>query len=591
MYLDGLIEYAEKNNIVLHSKISKAIILSDISFHLRRNPTKNQFYDQEIDGYNIYEYQDEMIPQAKNIDKMEDYLKKFGVHTEYLIDIETSLAVYLYEHQIPTPKEFWTGLRTHVASFIYKLSDAEFESRVPYKISRKDYLLLSSPFPGTEPLRSALCYQSYEDLKKFADTFPQNYKYFPTKRGILRFLENQKISNDQLKEFLIPLCDYPGRKQLVMNNLGVDAYIYRSRTPDVSIILSFPPYWFEQEYLSKSISITDKEKLIETMFIDDNLPITTRKHIWEMLERRDPDLIYYSADLILRSVGWGRITIFQDYKTEGNFSIIHYIKRNELKFELIDQVEVCPDIHDVFYEEHKDFAITYGTFTNFNCFSPEELTAAFIVNPDIVVFRNPRELNTIFSIPLVEDLLEIIHQQRPQDLPNFERRIRPLVRKITMGLNFLNKNQLNIVENEFRKLVGPDREHIIELFEALFRAGMYQRTWKGPGYPFPMKTVETRGSCQKDIEKKMTPELAKIDEEYEKLQDKKLIDKTLLLYSANEIYPQQLMDFVRQTAAGNYCVGGGSGLMIETAYHYLQTLGIDISDFDYQEFEKISTHR
>jgi hypothetical protein len=51
------------------------------------------------------------------------------------------------------------------------------------------------------------------------------------------------------------------------------------------------------------------------------------------------------------------------------------------------------------------------------------------------------------------------------------------------------------------------------------------------------------------------------------------------------------MDFIRQTSIGEFCVGGGSGLMIETAYHYLTTMGIIIPDFNYQEFEKASTHR
>ena len=106
-----------------------------------------------------------------------------------------------------------------------------------------------------------------------------------------------------------------------------------------------------------------------------------------------------------------------------------------------------------------------------------------------------------------------------------------------------------------------------------------------------MRTIETRGSCQKDIEKKMTPELAKIQEEYDLLTDKSIVNQLNLLYSTNTIYPQFLMEFVAETAQGNYCVGGGSTLMIETAYNYLTTMNVIIPNFDYNTFENLSTHR
>jgi hypothetical protein len=64
-----------------------------------------------------------------------------------------------------------------------------------------------------------------------------------------------------------------------------------------------------------------------------------------------------------------------------------------------------------------------------------------------------------------------------------------------------------------------------------------------------------------------------------------------MLYSADTIYPQRLLDFVSETAQGNFCVGGGSQLMIETAYNYLLAMGVTISNFNYQQFEGASTHR
>ena len=524
------------------------------------------------------------------------YLQQLGVNVEYLLYPEVSLAVYLYEHHLPTPKQFIIRRDINITepTFIYSLSDIEFESMTPYKISRKDYLLIGELYLKDNPLRQALCFQSYQDLKKLANEFPQNYKYFPTKRGILRFLNGQQISDRRLENFLIPLCDYPRRRELISRyKEHAFCYIYQQLQKQFNpeITLSFPAYWFEKDYIERKIK-GGKEKLIAMTFIDENLPVTTRKSIWEMLERRDPELIYYSNELILKSIGWDLVTVYEDFKFKrNNFELLNYIKTENLTFDLVSRVDLCPNEHDVFYEEHHGFAITYGRFINFVCFSPEELTAAFVVNEDFVVFRNPREPQRVFSIQEIKVLLDTIKQQRPYDLSQFTQRTEPLVAKIFRGLRILNTTQLSVVDQELKALTGPDREHTVELFEALFRAGMYQRTWRGPNFPYPMKTVETKGSCQKDIEKKMTPELAKIDEEYEKLHDKNLINKTLLLYSATEIYPQQLMDFIRQTSIGEFCVGGGSGLMIETAYHYLTTMGIIIPDFNYQEFEKASTHR
>jgi hypothetical protein len=89
----------------------------------------------------------------------------------------------------------------------------------------------------------------------------------------------------------------------------------------------------------------------------------------------------------------------------------------------------------------------------------------------------------------------------------------------------------------------------------------------------------------------MTPEFAKIEEEYSQISNKEVIENLTLLYTAAEIYPQKMMEFIRQTTQGDYCIGGGSRLMIETGYNYLNLLDVKVLDFDYAEFEGESTHR
>jgi hypothetical protein len=594
--IEELIEYAEKNRVVIHSRIYRPIIQADIANHLKFEGIK--FYDTEVKGVSLENYIwlagiDIAFSQPTDI---ENFLIEQGIGVQYLNNLYDALAVYLYENDIPTPRIFWIRLPYKIPSRFYNMSDAQFESITPYKINRINFLWLHHLFfmqfffeEKFPTIREALCYQSAENLYSLADSLQG--KYIRSKRGVLAFLLNRaRYKNSVLEKFLIPLCDYPGRRNLVLGYKGsLDLFVFTSYSQ-----LLFPPRWFEKQYLENPIQFLGKSisQLIAETYVDINQQPITRSELWELVETKNPDLIYFSNEIILKSCGWSHITEYKRYlEKENNFELVFRLK--SIGFSLIDQPNLCPNRTDVYLEKQHGFAITFGTLGNFECYSPEDLLGAFIIDEenDFATFRNPLHQNQVFTIPQVEMLLKFLQNQRPQDLPFYQKRSSPLIRKIVRMLTIAKGIDVEKTKQKLRELTGSDREHTIELFLALFRAGMYQRTWKGPAFGYPLKTIETQGSCQKDIEEKMTPELAKIDEEYELLKNKTIINQTSMLYSADTIYPQRLLDFVSETAQGNFCVGGGSQLMIETAYNYLLAMGVTISNFNYQQFEGASTHR
>ena len=156
----------------------------------------------------------------------------------------------------------------------------------------------------------------------------------------------------------------------------------------------------------------------------------------------------------------------------------------------------------------------------------------------------------------------------------------------------------------FTSLTSKGKKHLINMLMNLFYAGMYQRTWQIRTKPesrtrqtkrpsiqttnFPMRTVETRGSNLPEIERKMTPTLNNILNEFELLlPEEKNVVEELPIYG----FPERLIEFVVEVLKGNFCIEAGNSLMILTAYYYLKQLGVKIDNFDVKEFESTSTSR
>lgn len=159
----------------------------------------------------------------------------------------------------------------------------------------------------------------------------------------------------------------------------------------------------------------------------------------------------------------------------------------------------------------------------------------------------------------------------------------------------ITKAQQDIViaDEHIRTIQGSDRQHLIEMLYAYFETGMYQRTWKGPGFPFPIKFSQTKGSCQDDIDVMMNISIIKISDEYEMLSEeaKNFVDTLPLIDLKNQVRAKYLKELLDEITEHDFCVALVSGPFIETAYHFLTLLDENIDGFDIETFETLSTHR
>jgi hypothetical protein len=326
------------------------------------------------------------------------------------------------------------------------------------------------------------------------------------------------------------------------------------------------------------------EKLSKTPFVfRPNLRLVGYKSVKqeEMLKNYKK----YDANEILSVLGLINSSEF-DIITEQR--IIGFIESNENRFWLSQNIRNCDRTTDFYDQKFEDFVIVYGTMKNYKCYSPEELENSFVYDrvTKFSAFRIPDEPQKQFPEEDVVKLLKMLVEQDPMWILNFKEKTDSLVKKIAL---------MTSKEGILEDLSPKDIEIFIVMMKNLFEAGMYQRTWKGPGYGYPMNTRETKGSCQDAINQQMTIPLNNILDEFNNLskEGRRIVNKKSLIYNAGreELYPDSIMSFVRTTISGNFCVGGGSAMMIETAYYYLNKMNRKIEGFDYNKFQATSTHR
>lgn len=333
----------------------------------------------------------------------------------------------------------------------------------------------------------------------------------------------------------------------------------------------------------------EKNEVIRESFFED---LPSIKDFYKMISTKDPRLTYYirryNEILGIRGVSginFARGWTFNDLPER----IKQYIEKDG--FRLSTRPSACKNKTDYYYEDYEDFVITYGNLLDGICYSVQDLTGSFVVNsPDDYNFRRPDRPDRTFTFREIERLYSILTQQNPNTIPNFRESIRPLIEKI--------KPVFSRPPSEFtdvKKLSPEDQEIFIEIMIDLFEAGMYQRTWKGPGHPFVYKKEETHGSTPEQIECAMNPSFARIIDGQEKLSEngRKLLKviPAIAKFKPMEVSSFKLWEFLELTTIGEFCIGYGSGLMIETATAYLDALGTYVNDFDYSQFNSESTHR
>lgn len=324
-----------------------------------------------------------------------------------------------------------------------------------------------------------------------------------------------------------------------------------------------------------------------------NAPLTLRE-VYDMINNRDSRLTHYLLPDLQRFIGINGVSHINENWTDDFLTFFTHAKKyleTNNGFTISTAPNGCKNQHDYYYNNYKSYVFIYGAPIDGICYSAEDLMGAFLVNSaDDYSFRRPDKPGSIFTYEEVKKLYEMIQQQAPDIDPDFERDTEPLLDKLAPVFT-RPPAELNVIKN----LSSADKETFISMMDFLFQAGMYQRTWKGPGHPYIYKRSDTGGSSLEAIECAMTPMFAYIAEGQEQMsqEGKKILRR---LPAINKAVPVQmssyrLWEFLELTTKGEFCIGFGSRIMIETAYTYLKLLGVDIDGFKYSLFEADSTHR
>lgn len=346
----------------------------------------------------------------------------------------------------------------------------------------------------------------------------------------------------------------------------------------------------EERYYNVYVQFRDEFNIVH---VEKDLGLTL-KILYEDLITKSGDLVYYSRYQInkvmgiedVSGYGWLRDKTPREY----NFVLIPIIK-NEDQFAISTNTKLCKSKKDYYYEDYDNFVFIYGSRLDGKCYSVEDLMGAFIVNdPEDYSFRHPENPSILFTYEQVKQLYDIIQQQDPWKIQGFAQKTAELVAKLTPVFSLPPKEILHV-----KNLSPSDREIFLQMMVDLFEAGMYQRTWKGPGHPYIYRREDTSGSSLEQIECAMTPSFAKIShaQEMMSVEGRKILKVLPAVKRANplEIYYYKLWEFLELTVQGQFCIGVGSSIMIETAVKYLEIFGRRMKDFDYDRFEWESTHR
>lgn len=338
---------------------------------------------------------------------------------------------------------------------------------------------------------------------------------------------------------------------------------------------------------------TDAKKNEEIKELTNDTKTLTMREVYDMIDQRDENLVYYSRAKVLEFIGAKNVSHLHRFETKNFYEFYDAIKRyleTDAGFTISTSPSNCKNQHDFYYAPYENYTFIYGPPIEGNCYSTNDLMGAFIVNnPEDYLFRRPDMPGSIFTYETVKQLYNMIQQQAPS-IPNFQRETTPLIQKLTPVFSRPPAEM-----NAIKTLSDDDKDLFIFMMDALFQAGMYQRTWKGPGHPYIYQKSETGGSTLEAIECAMNPSFAYIAEDQEEMSEhgRKILKR---LPAINKAYPLQpstyrLWEFLELTTQGRFCIGFGSRIMIETAYAYLKILRIEIENFDYSRFEADSTHR
>ena len=195
--------------------------------------------------------------------------------------------------------------------------------------------------------------------------------------------------------------------------------------------------------------------------------------------------------------------IYNNAKVGSQWNITNQYCNNDA----FDSTTMAEPMGQVDKNDPEDPILSYGVPRNYRCYLLSDLLASFRLTtgdegeetfvfevPDFVPVQHRKDpkLNyveirefTVESMKQLHKLLTELAQARPvQGQPSI---FKPLIDKIDRGLELKNEalDRLNNVKKIFNQLNAEQKRAIEDYILNIFIYGMYNRYWKGPGYPWP----------------------------------------------------------------------------------------------------------
>ena len=457
-----------------------------------------------------------------------------------------------------------------------------------------DFIMEASPtnFTSYKANNAILEYQDIPTLLQCAALCPPK-PHFKTKVGLICFIIQALDVNPSLFEQMRPIFQnrWAGdeRRTYIGNLIEIPQIL---RGAGIEEILCVPPNRFEQpycilrnsgmdvdqilDYFNKKykLMVTSLRQLAQRQYVivdktvtGDQLMNIVRRNLKEL--RTIPDQVIYQLTMIEPAIN-PRIT-------RGKI-----LEADKVTFRIQKKGDpyICENSENSYLENVRDvdYYISYGTLINRRCYTIEELKGSFYRQDEKrYVFSHPENPNQVFTEAEINELILLTWHS---DIPEMHQFAIWLSRAMEAFREYAK------IEN----LSEQDRPVFIEILLNVFEAGMYQRTWQGPGYPYPMKTEQTRQEC--DIPVLMTPSLNNIYDLVQGLSpDGKMIWGHLSVADRYGPSSQRLAPIIEDIRKAEYCIAMAQYFLIGSGYYYLTKLGVTIPGFDIDQFETMSTNR
>lgn len=561
-------------DVTFHSRLFRGTIVADIFESLGITSTIHVFESNLKDLCVLSGIKYRTLTSVR----VKDTLKSIGIPYKYMTDItrEAALVWYYYEHKIEPPHWFWYLNKSNITTLRQLCpSNMAFLFNTYIDITVDEYLSLSTrPWKNNQGMYDMIIEMQDEntlrDMLRVYKIVCMNHRscmiYHLLKHLHKNFNETiLKIAKDRWENTHHPY--------LVENFTTIQSGqlpLYQripTNLADSKYMLHIPPSRFEFDIVE---SIILRHESVESFC--ERFDVTPAVLRWSLM-----DIDYNpSIEGILQSVTANKKDVLRlsFSKLRNKLHILDNYSHSITASVLGDGFRLLHgplpkdcDFYDSPFVE--DQYIGYGPITNLTVYSFDDLRGAFFDG----IFRKPDEPSEIFYLLEIQLLIDLMKDSE-------------------LKTQIQNMYKVSVAKLSLVNLSNQDKPIMKALMLKIFEAGMYQRTWKGPGTPYPLKYYQTNQN-EVDIPVNMTPVLYEILD----LSNKLSVDGTDILNNLHTLningksQTYLLMNIVRKVISAEFCIAVASTMFVISAYYYLKRMGDPISGFNIYDFDCRTTDR